>query len=100
MDNFSLFNYENLSEEQKTVYNKALAQRLSSFLSEIKSDDVLGALAIDMFVASDGCGDRANALVGEVYPRITSGIQAGSGNQALFQGVLYAFVEAWKELSY
>lgn len=98
MDIFSVFSYEKLSEEHKAAFNRVLAQRLSSFLSEIKSDDVLGALAIDEFVASNGSGNKSTTLVGEVYSRISGGIQVGSGNQNLFNGVLNAYAEAWDEI--
>lgn len=98
MDKFSVFNYANLSESQKVTFDKALAQRLSSFLSEIKNDDVLGALAIDEFVASNGSGNKSTTLVGEVYSRISGGIQVGSGNQNLFNGVLNAYAEAWGDI--
>lgn len=97
MNQFSVFNYENLSEAHKAKFNKALAQKLTSFLNELKNDDVLGALPIEEFVASSGA--KAAAVVSEIYPKATAGIQAGSGNQNLFQSVLSAFAECWEEIN-
>lgn len=97
MNQFSVFNYENLSEAHKAKFNKALAQKLTSFLNELKNDDVLGALPIEEFVASAGA--KASNVVTELYPKTTAGIQAGSGNQNLFQSVLRAFAECWEEIN-
>ena len=83
MDQFSIFKYENLSEELKKTFNKELILRLSSFQSEMKKDDVLGSLSIEHISVTD------------LYSKITGGIQVGSGNQELFLSVLNVFVEAW-----
>lgn len=83
MDQFSVFKYENLSEELKSTFNKELTLKLSSFQNELKKDDVLGSLAIEQISVAD------------LYSTVTGGIQAGSGNQRLFLSILNAFVEVW-----
>ena len=99
MENFSVYNFENLTDSQKNAFKKFLANKLSSFMSEIKKDDVLCSLAIEEFVALNGVNEKSDVLVAQIYSMISGGIQVGSGNQNLFQGVLNAFVEAWKELN-
>lgn len=99
MDNFSVFNYENLSEELKAGFNEALAQKLSSLVDEIKRDDVLGSLNVEGFVASSGKNTSATSIVTELYSSVSGGIQVGSGNQDLFHIVLCAITECWNELN-
>ena len=94
MDKFSLNNYNSLTEKQKVVYNRALSHNLSSFVHEIKADDDLKSLLLEEL---DSSSDDAKSVVAELYSKITSGIQVGSGNQNLFLGILNAFVEAWSE---
>lgn len=98
MSRFSIFEYNNLPAEQKDVFNKALALKISSFLSEIKNDDVLKNIAGEDFVLSLGESDNAFSLVSELYSKVSSGVQAGSGNQNLFLGILNTFVESWEEI--
>lgn len=95
MSHFSIYEYQNLSLEQQRIYNKAFAQNISSFLKEIKNDEVLKNIAIETFLTSSGECTSAAALVSEVYSRISSGIQVGSGNQNFFHSVLGAFTECW-----
>lgn len=84
VDNFSVFNYDNLSEEQKSVFNKALAQELSALVDAIRQDDVIGSLPIEEFVSSCGKSSNAATVVAELYSRISGGIQAGSGNHRTY----------------
>lgn len=98
MKQFSVLEYENLSNGVKSDFKKLLAQELSTFVSEISNDDVLGTPSVVEFVNSDGECDNASLIVTDIYSRVSSGIQAGSGNQLLFQCVLNAFVETWKEI--
>ena len=93
MDKFSLNNYNSLTENQKVVFNRALSQYLSSFVNEIKADDDLKSLVLEDLVSTSI--EKANSVVTELYSKITSGVQVGSGNQTLFLGILNAFVEAW-----
>lgn len=95
MNTFSASNYENLSDSLKADFNKALAKKLSSFLKEIKDDDVLDASAIEEFVSSSGESANAVAVVSDLYSSISGGIQVGSGNQLLFIGILNAITECW-----
>lgn len=97
MNQFSVFNYENLSDNLKADFNKALAQRLSNLRNELKGDDVIGSLAIVEFLASSGT--KATTVVSELYPKVTAGIQAGSGNQNLYHSALHAFTESWNEIN-
>lgn len=98
MNTFSVFDYENLSDSLKTDFNKALAMKLSSFMKEIKDDDVLDTTAIEEFVASSGECANAVATVSNLYSSISGGIQVGSGNQLLFNGILNAITESWKSV--
>ena len=95
MDKFSLNNYNSLTENQKVLFNRALSQNLSSFVNEIKADDDLKSLLLDDLVSTSI--ENAYSVVTELYSKITSGVQAGSGNQNLFLGILNAFVESWGE---
>lgn len=95
MNTFSVFNYENLSESKKIVFNKALAMKLSSFMNEIKQDDVLDASAIEVFVSSSGECANVVTTVSNLYSSVSGGIQVGSGNQLLFNGILSAITECW-----
>lgn len=99
VEKFSVFNYDNLSEELKGSFNKSLAQKLTSMVEAIKHDDVLGSIAVDTFVSSNGTSANAATVVGELYSRISGGIQAGSGNQNLFHSALYAITQAWDEIN-
>lgn len=98
MNTFSVFDYENLSDSQKTDFNKALAMKLSSFMKEIKQDDVLDTSALEEFVASSGECDNAAATVSNLYSSISGGIQVGSGNQLLFNSILSVITESWKSV--
>ena len=93
MDKFSLNNYNSLTENQKVVFNRALSQNLSSFVNKIKADDDLKSLVLEDLVSTSI--EKANSVVTELYSKITSGVQVGSGNQTLFLGILNAFVEVW-----
>ena len=93
MDKFSLNNYNSLAEKQKVVFNRALSRNLSSFVNEIKADPDLKPLLLEELDSSSI--EEANSVVAQLYSKITSGIQVGSGNQTLFLGILNAFVEAW-----
>lgn len=97
MNQFSVFNYEKLSDFQKTVFNKSLAQRLSILKKELVIDDVVGSLPIDEFIASSGA--KSTFVISEIYSKVKAGIQAGSGNQNLFHNVLSAYVESWKVIN-
>lgn len=99
MNTFSLFNYENLSDSQKASFNKDLAMRLSSILNDIKGDGDLEFLDIDGFIASASATPGCIKLVSDLYSKLSAGIQVGSGNQNLFQAVLSAFTESWKQIN-
>ena len=99
MSKFSVFNYENLSDSMKADFNKALATELSSMRMEIKADEVLGTIGVEEFVVSEGKGQKSATLVADLYSKISAGIQAGSGNQNLFQAVLCAFTDSWNQIS-
>ena len=95
MDKFSINIYNNLPERQKAAFNIALSHKLSLFVNEIKVDDDLGPLLLEEFFSKPV--DNATSVVSELYSKITTGIQVGSGNQNLFLGLLNAFVAAWSE---
>ena len=95
MDKFSINIYNNLPENQKEIFNETLARKLSSLVNEIKADNDLKPLLLEGFISKPE--DNATSVVSELYSKITSGIQVGSGNQKLFLGILNAFVEAWSE---
>lgn len=95
MDKFSINIYNNLPEHQKAVFNGVLSHKLSSFVNEIKADEDLKPLLLEEFISKPG--DNATSVFSELYSKIASGIQEGSGNQPLFLGILNAFVEAWSE---
>ena len=99
MNTFSVSHYENLSDSLKADFNKALAKKLSSFLKEIKDDDVLNVSAIEEFVALSGESTNAVAVVSNLYSSISGGIQVGSGNQLLFNGILSAITECWASIN-
>lgn len=99
MNNFSVFNYENLSDSLKADFNRFLAQRLSSCLKEIKGDVVLGSLDVDGFIAAETVNPIYTTLVSELYSKVSAGIQVGSGNQNLYHAVLAAFAESWKQIN-
>ena len=96
MNTFSVFNYESLSEEQKNKFNQALAQKLSTQVEALMNDDVIGTLDVKGFVASEG---KNASIVSELYHRLTGGIQAGSGNQVLFNSVVADYSESWASLT-
>ncbi len=95
MNKFSLSKYNSLPKSLKSDFDISLAQQLSLILKDIKNDDVLGCLSVEKFVAVNGNLSDSSLIVSELYSKISSGIQAGSGNQNLFNGVLHAFVESW-----
>lgn len=95
MEKFSINNYINLPKNQKEAFNSTLSHSLSSFVNDIKSDDDLRPLQLEELISKPV--DSATSIVSELYSKITSGIQVGSGNQNLFLGILNAFVEAWSE---
>lgn len=98
MNDFSVFNYENLSDSLKADFNKALASKLSSLLTEIKVDDVLGTIGVEGLVPSEGTENNIATIVTELYSEASAGVQAGSGNQNLYLGILNAFTDCWKEI--
>lgn len=95
MDKFSLSNLAQLSDMQKVEFNKALALGLASMLDEMKSDSELKTSLIDEYIASTGQCSSSATIVEDLYSKISSGIQAGSGNQNLFLGILAKYSEAW-----
>lgn len=96
-DNFSLYNYKSLSAEHKNLFNKAFSIRLSAYENEIKKDEDLCFMPYEELFSSYGTKANTSILLEELYSKITSGIQAGSGDQTLFLRILNAFVEAWSE---
>ena len=58
---------------------------------------MIGSLPIEEFIVSSGT--KATTVVSELYPKVTAGIQVGSGNQNLFHSVLHAFTESWNEIN-
>ncbi len=97
MNTFSVFDYEKLSESSKTVFNKVLALKLASLFNEIKNDDVIGTATTEEFIKSSGEINNAATLVADLYSKISSGIQVGSGNQNLFNTILVAYTTCWAE---
>ena len=96
MDKFSPYSYAQLSDMQKVDFNKALALGLASMSDVIKSDVDLNSFVIKDFIASSGQCANSASVVEDLYSKISSGIQAGSGNQNLFLGILAKYAEAWK----
>ena len=99
MKTFSVFNYENLSDEQKGAFNRALAQRLIPYLQELKKDDVIGSLDVEGVVTSNCEITKSSLMVMELYHKISSGIQVGSGNQILFNRVLADYAKCWASMT-
>lgn len=99
MNKFSVINYKRLLEETKAMFNSILARKLSPSVAELQKDDVLGTMAIEDFVVACGTDINSTSLVTNLYCRISAGIQAGSGNQILYSGVLNAYAESWNEIS-
>lgn len=99
MKSFSVFNYNNLPDSQKTAFNKALAKRLSSLLNEINAADVLDTSAIAEFVASVGENSNSVSIVSNLYSSVSGSIQVGSGNQQLLHGILSEITECWNEIN-
>lgn len=99
MDTFSVINYEKLSDSLKADFNKALAKKLSSMLTNIKADELLGSIGVVGFVESEGKENNTTTLVADLYSKVSAGIQAGSGNQNLFIAVLAAFTESWNQIN-
>ncbi len=97
MNTFSVFDYEKLSDSRKASFNKALAKRLSSLFSEIKNDDVVGTSMIEEFIESSGEINTPAISVMDLYSKVSSGIQVGSGNQNLFNDILAAYTTCWDE---
>lgn len=97
MNTFSVFDYEKLPDSSKAVFNKALAQKLTSLINEIKNDDVLGTATTEEFIKSSGEINNSATLVADLYSKISSGIQVGSGNQNLFNAILAAYTNCWAE---
>lgn len=98
MNGFSVYNYENLSDSTKKVFNKTLAKNLIFLLDEIRVDDTLSKTSIEKFITSDGESLGTSSVVSTVYSMITAGIQAGSGNQNLYHSVLRAYTQSWDGL--
>lgn len=96
MDKFSLYNYAQLPDMVRTDFNKVLAQGLASILDDIKSDNDLKSSLIDDFIASTGQYSDSATVVEDLYSKLSSGIQAGNGNQTLFLGILARYTDAWK----
>ncbi len=98
MSQFSLYSYECLPDAVKLEFSRELSQRLALLMTDIKTDDVLDASAIDIFVQTSGASKDASSVVSKLYSQISGGIQAGSGNQSLFNRILNAFVESWNKI--
>lgn len=96
---FSIYNYKQLSDPMRVDFDKALAKRLSAMLMDIKADEVLGAIGVEEFVASEGDVKNSVSLITDLYSKISAGIQVGSGNQNLFHAVLSSFTESWKHIN-
>ena len=99
MDKFSLYNYAQLSDSLKVEFNKALACGLSSMFDEIKSNEDFNSFLIGEFISSYGQCSNYASVVEDLYSKITSGIQAGSGNLNLFLGILAKYTECWEEVT-
>ena len=98
MNHFSVFNYENLSEEIMLKFNKTIARNLDPLMNDLKNDEVLGSPALSEFVISAGEYSNAVLVVSDLFHSVSAGIQVGSGNQNLFHRVLLAFTESWGEV--
>lgn len=94
MNQFSVYNYTHLPQQQKADFNKLLSNKLSNHIDEINNDDVLRFVGIN---ATNS--DLEDAIVTELYSRVASGIQAGSGNQNLFVLVLSLYTESWLKIA-
>lgn len=99
MEKFSLYNYTQLPDSLKVGYNLAFAKKLTSMLDEIKKDDDFDSSLIDKFIASSGQCSNSSAVVEELYSKISSGIQVGSGNQNLFLGILSKYTACWESIN-
>ena len=98
MNHFSVFDYENLPDTLRIDFNRALAQRLFSLLTEIKTNDVLGSFAIEEFITSSGLSANSDTVVSDLYCSVSAGIQAGSGNQNLYHSILSAYTGCWNAI--
>lgn len=94
MNQFSVYNYTYLPQQQKADFNKLLSNKLLNHIDEINNDDVLRFVGIN---ATNS--DLEDAIVTELYSRVASGIQAGSGNQNLFVLVLSLYTESWLKIA-
>lgn len=99
MKQFSVFEYTCLSKDQKSAFNKALAQKLKTYLIDIQNDDVLNSSTINSFVTSSGGNNDASSIVTDLFSSISSGIQVGSGNLGLYLNILNAFTETWSKIN-
>lgn len=96
MDKFSLYNYAQLSDTFKADFNKTLAQGFATISDEMKSDDDLNYSLLEEFIVSLGQCSNSSKVVEDLYSKISTGIQVGSGNQSLFLGVLAKYTAAWE----
>lgn len=97
MNQFSIYKYENLSDALKSKYNRKLSQKLEILMNDINKDDVFDFSSVDEFVTSKGEVSNATSIVVDIFSKISAGIQAGSGNQILFNDILLAFTDSWEE---
>lgn len=98
MNRFSVFNYKKLPVPLRIDFNKALALRLSFLLTEIKNDDVLCSSAIEEFIISSGECVNSDKVVSDLYANTSGGIQAGSGDQNLYQTILSEYIGCWNDI--
>ena len=96
MGKFSLYNYAQLSDANKVVFNRALARGLSSMLDEMKCDEELNSPLMKEFIATSGHCSNSTSVVNDLYSKVSSGIQVGCGNQNLFLGILSEYTAAWE----
>lgn len=94
---FSLYKYTQLPDTQKDVFKRILSQGLIPFRNEIKNDLNLNSSLIENFISSAGKSTNSESAVEDLYSIISSGVQAGSGNQNLFLGILEIYAKSWKE---
>lgn len=96
MGKFSLYNYAQLSDANRAVFNRALAGGLSSMLDEMKCDVELNSPLMEEFIATSGYCSNSTSVVNDLYSKVSSGIQVGCGNQNLFLGILSEYTAAWE----
>lgn len=72
---------------------------LCRYIDEIRNDDVLNVESIANFINNKGVVDDSFETVSDFYHNATTGIQAGSGNQNLYNALVACMVSAWEKIT-